>query len=246
MTKEGKKQKIDWHRTWKNNLYVLKIIHQAHPWIIPVAIFSAVLGATSAFLTQTYLLSYALNAMQEGKTLREILITVGIIFAFVVLCEVYWVFQSHFTSVTSPLVGAFVQKQLQHKARTVELACFEDPAFYDTYIKATDEVEGRTWQVLNNLTSVLWVLVNTGATVTLMMTIDPVFILIALLLLCYTLLVGKKRNRLKFEKHQANKVCDRQKEYVRRTFYLSDFSKEMRLTEMWKVMFRQMGESIKA
>ena len=50
---------------------------------------------------------------------------------------------------------------------------------------------------------------------------------------------------LKFEKHQVNKICDRQKEYVRRTFYLSDFSKEMRLTEMWKVMFRQMSASIK-
>lgn len=245
MKQKQAKKKTDWRRTWQNNRYMLGLIHKAHPWIIPVSLFSAVLGASSAFLTRTYLLSYVLNAMQEGKSLKKILITVGCIFGFAVLCEVYWVFQSYFMSLKSPLVVAYIQKRLQHKARTVELACFEDPAFYDTYIKAADEVSNRTWQVLNNLSNVVWVVINTGATITLMMTIDFVFILIALLLLCYTLLIGKKRNRLKFEKHQVNKICDRQKEYVRRTFYLSDFSKEMRLTEMWKVMFRQMSASIK-
>ena len=246
--KEGKrkqKKSIDWRRTWQNNRYMLGLIQKAHPWIIPLSIISTVLGATSSFLTHTYLLSYALNAMQKGEPLKETLIVVGLIFIYALLCEAYWAWHNHFSVLHDPLVAASIQGLLQRKARSVELACFEDPEFYDTYVKATSEVENRTWEVLQNLRDVLWVLINTSATVTLMFTIDPIFILIALLPLIYTLLTGKRRTRIKFQKHQVNKICDRRKDYVRRTFYLSDYSKEMRLGEMWKVMFRQMSESIR-
>ena len=75
MKQKQAKKKTDWRRTWQNNRYMLGLIHKAHPWIIPVSLFSAVLGASSAFLTRTYLLSYVLNAMQEGKSLKKILLT---------------------------------------------------------------------------------------------------------------------------------------------------------------------------
>ena len=42
-----------------------------------------------------------------------------------------------------------------------------------------------------------------------------------------------------------NKEVARQRDYVRRTFYLNDFSKEMRLTEMWKVMYKRMHSSVR-
>ena len=41
-----------------------------------------------------------------------------------------------------------------------------------------------------------------------------------------------------------NQEVGRQRDYVRRTFYLNDFSKEMRLTEMWKVMYKRMHTSV--
>lgn len=97
---------------------------------------------------------------------------------------------------------------------------------------------------MNNILDVIGITINVVAVGTLIITIDPIFLLIAFLPFLCTLLIGKKRNRLKYNYNMRNKEVARQRDYVRRTFYLNDFSKEMRLTEMWKVMYKRMHSSI--
>lgn len=97
---------------------------------------------------------------------------------------------------------------------------------------------------MNNIENFIWVAIKVSMTVALIIAIDPIFLAIAVIPLIFTALIGKKRNRIQHEYKMENKVVARQRDYVRRTFYLSDFSKEMRLTEMWKVMYCRMSTSI--
>lgn len=97
---------------------------------------------------------------------------------------------------------------------------------------------------MNNILSVVWIVINVIAVGTLIVTIDPMSLWLAFLPLFCTFLIGKKRNRIRYDYNMRNKEVGRQKDYVRRTFYLRDFSKEMRLTEMWKVMFKRMHNSV--
>ena len=143
-----------------------------------------------------------------------------------------------------PKVEAYIQNLLQKKAVEVDLACFESSAFYDTYVKATSEATNRAYTVMNNILDVIWITIEVVAVGTLIITIDPIFLILAFLPFLCTLLIGKKRNRLKYDYNMRNKEVARQRDYVRRTFYLNDFSKEMRLTEMWKVMYKRMHSSI--
>ena len=89
--KEQKKKKIDWKRTFKNNGYMLGLIIKACPGVPILALISTVLGSVHSFLLNTYLYQYALNALQEGKELKIILITLGCMFGYSVL---YILFQS--------------------------------------------------------------------------------------------------------------------------------------------------------
>lgn len=239
-----KKKKIDWKRTFKNNGYMLGLIIKACPGVPILALISTVLGAVHSFLLNTYLYQYALNALQEGKELNIILITLGCMFGYSVLYMIFRNISGCYLELKAPKVEAYFQDLLQKKAVEVDLACFESSVFYDTYVKATGEATNRAYTVMNNLLDVIWIVINVVAVGTLIITIDPIFLLLAFLPFLCTLLIGKKRNRVKYDYNMRNKEVARQRNYVRRTFYLSDFSKEMRLTEMWKVMYKRMHSSI--
>lgn len=239
-----KKKRIDWKRTFKNNGYMLGLIIKACPIVPILALISTVLGSAHSFLLNTYLYQYALNALQEGKELKIILITLGCMFGYSILYMLFRSISSCYFELKYPKVEAYIQNLLQKKAVEVDLACFESSAFYDTYVKATSEATNRAYTVMNNILDVIWITIEVVAIGTLIITIDPIFLILAFLPFLCTLLIGKKRNRLKYDYNMRNKEVARQRDYVRRTFYLNDFSKEMRLTEMWKVMYKRMHSSI--
>ncbi len=239
-----KKKRINWKRIIKNNSYMLRIIAKACPGILTFGCIITVLNAVQSFLLNTYLYQYALNALQQGKELKIILVTLGCLFAYIVLYEILrniflWYFDLNF-----PKVQAYIQNLLQKKAAEVDLACFENASFYDTYVKATAEAKNRARKVMNDVWDVIWIIIKVAATGTLIFTIEPIFLVFAFLPFLCTMLVGKKRNRIQYEYNMKNQEAERQRDYVRRTFYLNDFSKEMRLTQMWRVMFTRMHGSI--
>ncbi|MBQ4274237.1 MAG: ABC transporter ATP-binding protein [Clostridia bacterium] len=243
-TEKQEKKKINWRRTFQNNVYMLRLLIKACPGVFILDLITTIVSAVRSFLTGTYLYMYALNALQEGVALDSILVTLGCMITFCVLEMLFQNVSACYFNIKYHVVNGYFQSIMQKKAVEVDLACYENAAFFDTYIKAADEATSRAYSVMNNITGVIWVIVNVGATGALIISIDPVFILIALAPAICTLLIGKKRNRLRYDYDMRNKEVGRQRDYVRRTFYLKDFSKEMRLSEMWKVMYERMHNSV--
>lgn len=244
MKKEEKNKKINWKRTIKNNGYMLGLLIKACPGVLIMALISTVLGAIYSFLQYTYLYQYALNALQEGKELKTILITLGLMLVYSIIHMTFSNVESRYLELKQPKVEAYIQNLLQKKAAEIDLSCFESSAFYDTYVKAVGEATNRAYTVMWNILDIIWVVINAAATGALIFAIDPLFLIFAFLPFFCTLLVGKKRNRVRYDYDMRNKEMGRQRDYVRRTFYLSDFSKEMRLTQMWKVMYKRMNSCI--
>ncbi|MBQ6552748.1 MAG: ABC transporter ATP-binding protein [Clostridia bacterium] len=201
-----------------------------------------ILAGVNSFLLGTYLYKYALDALQEGKPLKTVVITLACMAGYSILVNVFGCLATRYYKLKYPVIDAYVENILAKKAAEVDLKCFENPEFYDMYVKAIDSAS--PYGTMYSVTNIIWAVVNVVAVGTLIFTIDPIFLLLALLPFIYTLLIGKKRNRLYYEYNMKNKEVRRQRDYVRRTFYLQEFSKEMRLTEMWKVMFNRMHSSI--
>ena len=239
-----KKDKIDWKRTFRNNFYMLGMIRKSAPGILWTSTFSAVFSSVTNFLTYTYLLMYALNALQRREKLSDIITTLVFILAFNIANLLITYFLSVYRELNIPKVDAYIQNTIHKKAAEVELSCFENAEFYDVYVKANGEAINRAFNVLNCFLDILWSVINVCSVAVLMITINPLFLPLTFIPLIGTLMIGKRRNRVSYEYSVKRQETERQKDYVRRTFYLSDFSKEMRMTEMYKVMFTRMRESV--
>lgn len=238
------KKKLNLRRTVRNNVFMLKLIAKATPSLIVTRLVQAVIGAVDNFLIDTYLFMYALNALQAGTPIREIIITLVLMLSFSIVSLAAGYVSWYIGRTRQPKLKAYITDMLQKKAARVDLACFENPEFFDTYVKASGESSERAIAVLDNICDVLWSVINIVMTVSVIVVIAPEFLILASLPLIVTLIIGKKRNKRKYDNNMETKEAARRRDYVRRTFYLKDFSKEMRLTQMHTVMYDRMRSSV--
>ena len=244
MKDKEEKQKLPRGRGIANNFYILGMVAKASPATIPFLLGITVFSALTSTLIDIYMFKYVLNALSEGVELKSILLAVCVMFAVsaasVLLNRGYW---QIFYPVAFPKVGQYIQQKLQKKAAEVELSCYERPEFFDKFIKASDEATNRAMQVLDSVSNLLWALTTVVANVALVVTISPIFLPFSVAPAVFTMIFGKKVNRLSYKRDMEIKEETRRRDYVRRTFYLADYSKEMRLTNMKEVMLGRMHEN---
>jgi len=238
-TKE-KKKKLPLKRTLQNNLFALRAIWKASPIYLAVYLGSSLIYGTLDFLSEGYLLRRIVNGIDSGEDISSIVTYVAVLGA---VCAVVYTALNWFWNVISPIqqikVGAYIEKMLFRKSAQVELACYENPSFYDKYVRAMDEAYDRMIKVMRTLDSLIWRAIALAANSILLFVIDPWLILFGL----FPLLLGFFRRLENVAKHDyetAKKPINRRVKYVQRTFYLGEYAKEMRIGGLWGNMLRDL------
>ncbi len=241
--KKEKKKKLSVKRTWQNNLFALREIWRASPVYLTVYLGSSVVYGLLEFFTGSYLLRKIVNAVEAGESLSGIVVYVMI---FAVVSVVSYLALRWFWNVISPKmdekIALHIQKKLFCKASEVELGCYESPEFYNKYVRAVDEAYSRIIQVMNTLDTLIQQVISMTANSLLLFLIDPVLMLFAL----FPLLLGfvkKKEGEINHSWSVARKPIERRGAYVKRSFYLGEYAKEMRIGGMYGLMLRDFRES---
>lgn len=231
---------------FKSNLFLMKEVWAASPGRIPLVILVIVLKSISNFLFDVYLIRFIINGIQTGVSFEKILfflLSVGVYHLVVCFIENY--FNEIFMPISDQKIYKHIQKKVFAKATSVEVACFENPEFYDKYVKAVSEASSRAAQVLNSLGGIIRCIFTICTMSFVVFAIDPLLMVFAVLPFLVNLLFGKKLNNLRYEYNMQLQEESRRRDYVRRVFYLADYAKEMRLTNINKVMFTKFYHAIK-
>lgn len=227
-----------------NHIYVMKLIRKGSRWFPFLLILFSIMRGINVFMMTTYLYQYVLNSLQEGEELLSIFLAVGGMSLFSLFYNIVLQYKNVAIEITSYKIEKQIQKTLQDKAVSVDLGCFENPEFYNCYVKALAEVSQRALRTLDNICDLIVNVITIGSIGTLIFMIDPIFVLLAVLPFAATILLGEKQNSLKYDRDMKNQEISREKDYVQRIYYSSEYAKEMRLTEMHKVMLRKMHETV--
>ena len=243
MKKKKKKtpneKKLSFSRVISNNIYALALIWKASPIYISVYIGSSFIYGLLGFFSEGYLLRRIVNGIEAGEDIKSVF---AYVFAIAVTCIVAYTALQFFWNVISPVqtrkILARVEKLIFKKTSEVELACYEDPEFYEKYVRAMDEAYGRTMEVMYTLDDLVSRAIALFANSILLFVIDPVLVAFALI----PFVMGFFRrfeNKAHYEFEKGRKKIDRQNEYVKRTFYLNEYAKEMRIGGMYRYMLER-------
>ena len=157
--KESSKLKMPIRRIVSNNIFMLRMAHRSAPGLLGCDIIVTLGAALTSFLTSTYMLRYALNGIAEGKNFSSIA-------SFVLVClagqlVLNWI-QSFFYKKVYPVKSCKltndIRKVVYEKAAQVELGCYENPEYYDTFVKAIDECTSRAQAVMGSVGNIIYVI----------------------------------------------------------------------------------------
>ena len=229
----------------KNNLYVLKIIHKASPGRIVMGLVQMLLGTVTNFLFNVYLLRLIVNSIANGTSFGDIF---GYIVGVGILLMLNCLFSGYYSNIYLPVAEGrmckYIKKMVLKKASEVDMACYETPEFYDDYMKAINETESVANNVLSSLFGWLSNILTLLSTSLMIFLIDPIFIIFCLAPVIYSLVMGKTLNRLRYRFDMEMTEKTRERDYIKRVFYLADYAKEMRLTGIANVLFGRFFKTI--
>ena len=235
-----KKKRLSLKKTVSNIVFAFKQVWNVSKTYFFTYYLITLLQAPIDFLGDSFLIRMIVNGYENNVSTKSIVIYIAAIGAATL---VIFIISQYFWDIYSPakhrLIGSLMQKKLFDKASRVELACYESPDFYDKYVKAMEESKERIMTVMETLDILIWYVITLALNSFLIFYIDPVLIAFALV----PLLLGFARhwsNRLGHDFAAERKKADRRFNYVRRTFYLNEYAKEMRVGFMAPRMLREL------
>ena len=231
---------------FKNTAFMLKCSFKTAP-IATILIYLAYISENVYYsvVFNVMFLETALAIIEGNGTFREFVIKIGLIilgklavdlFGYVVFHPVREKYEIKFEG--------YLNKMIFEKAQQVELACYENPEFFDNYNRATWVIEkGAYKRIIEGSAWTVGSIVSIISLAIYLYNIDPILLII---IVCPIIVMyfQFKRNGVEFQKEKEMTPFERQKDYTKRTVLLKDFAKEIKTTDIFKVIKRRFNEAV--
>ena len=240
---EKKPDKLSFRRVLQNNRYMLGMIRRAAPAYIVIDVILDLLWSVIEFFSGSFLLKVVVDHLGEGGDPATLAWFIGGM--FIIHISVFFA-QQAFWQIYAPIsqrkLSMAIRTALYDQMRSVELSCYENPEYYEKYVKAMNEAEGRAFNVLWSLERLFGQVFSLIANALLLWSIDPILMLFALIPFGVGF-IRKKRNKIAFKENEDIQKLAWKANYIQRGFYLQDYAKEMRLTGMSDKLLRDLDET---
>jgi ATP-binding cassette subfamily B protein len=222
---------------------MLGMIRRAAPAYIFIDVILDLLWSVIEFFSGSFLLKVVVDHLGEGGD--PMTLTWFILGMFAIHITVFFA-QQAFWQIYAPIsqrkLSMAIRTALYTQMRAVELSCYEDPAYYEKYVKAMNEAEDRAFNVLWSLERLFGQVFSLIANALLLWSIDPILMLFALIPFGVGF-IRKKRNKIAFKENEDIQKLAWKANYIQRGFYLQDYAKEMRLTGMSDKLLSDLDET---
>lgn len=230
----------------KNNLYMLRIAWEACPFGVICEILHWLVHKVGELFYSVFLLRFIMKAIENGTEFSRVLLMLTSVLAYGVITGAFtsW----HWNWYRRKLALALQEKLLQkmyEKAVECDLACYENPEFYDKYTRANSEILQRGMKIIENCSRMIGITVTAVVSLCIIAVWEPIVIPIVIICAVCSILIDKKRSKMKYDCMVETTPQTRAQEYVKRTVYLQDFAKELRLGKIFFPLLQRFDESVK-
>lgn len=251
MSKVRKNNKNNMVRIWANNIYALKTLFGPTPLYGCSIIVEAIRHNLINFLEQTICVYIILNAIESNKPYTTVIIVIVLflLLDFGAAC-ISNLYEQKIKLKYLPIAQQTLKNKLYEKAKDVDLASYDNPAYYNDYCLVVSEAEKaveRAEQLVRMFFGSATVLICYGV---FFCTQDITSVLFVIASFVLRTLFSNMSNRLRYEIRMKEVPLERKRDYIRRLFYLRDYAKEIRLnkkvTESFHNQFDEVQEELYA
>ena len=237
--KKKKENKLSFKMVIKDCAYAIKMVVGTAPIAFILRFLLEIINTVSSFIVGTYVVRYIINSFETGLDFKTVALSATVMIA--VPLGLQLIINPLITMVEDIAflkVDKKVLTKLYDKCTDVELACFENPEFYDKYVKATNEITWRMWNLTWTITNLFGAILSMLLYGSLLFTMDFVFIIFAILPLFGTFI--KRKANVLWHKHTTeDREHHRRAQYAQRVFYSGEYAKELRLSNAREFLLKR-------
>lgn len=242
---EDKQKHQSLKQTVRDICFTMKLMWKASPMAILFHLAIIVIYSLFGAAYDVLMLKYVVDSLEQSRPFENVITVVIIFVALSIILNVADAFRWRvFQSLNVTRYSAVLQKMLYRKSMEIDTAAFETPAFYDKYVKANDLAISKITSIMFDLYVLLGSLIEFVFTSFVIFGIAPTLSLFVVVPVLGNLFIGRILNRKQVQMNLDEAESARKRNYVKRAFYLADYAKELRLGQMYKVLFSQMRDSI--
>ncbi len=215
---------------WRNNWFLIKLMFSASPSFMIFTLMDSIRNQISIFFEHTYGIGYVLEAAEFHYPFRQVAQFILILAGCITLGMVFTVVAGDYIQEKErPKVREKIKMLLYEKTKELDLACYDNPEYYNEMVLAISEVDtqiDRCEAFLRNTASGITVFVSTGIYFLIRDRFSIVFAASSFVMaFAFNQLYNKRSFQIRMERNPH----ERKREYVKRVFYLGDYAKEIRL-----------------
>jgi ATP-binding cassette subfamily B protein len=223
-----------------NNLLILSYYVKYVPvyffaYIIFTIFVSAVWTVTGPITTK-----FVFDSLISGKSFQEIITFLGIVSLLMIVRHVYaCVVVEYMTPLAKVTLQEKVRKELFEKAAKMDLEYYETPSFYTDFVWAANQADTKMEQVYDTTLQFIARLSELLFMGGVMLALDPTLFIFAAVSVGIRIFFSRKIIKKRFEMEKAAKPIERERDYSGRIFYLSEYAKEIRLSNIHESIFEK-------
>ena len=219
-----------------NNIYALKQIWKFNPSFVIIEILSCISGIIEPII-EVYFLQKLIEMVVEKRTINEI---VSFVIFFTIVKGILMLYFSYLNEYYFPQKTEIIKNKLtaeyMQKLRMLDLECFDNSEYYDKYTRSAGEAAERPILVFTTLIQFFVCFLEIGTLITLMITMDPVAIVIAVANVLLAVIWQSKKGSITYEMNMEKTLSERLKKYFFNLFWGNEYAKEIRTSNIHKLI----------
>lgn len=226
-----------------NTVYSIKPIWEIDSWYV---IFNIIYTFENIprRLINILITKYIVDAAAGGTEFRIILLyginflAIELLLIVVKFCFLHIYKQPHEESIRLEL-----KRRMMLKAKSFDLACYDDSDFFNSYIKAFSALDNVAFTALNTMINMLAAVISVFTIISYIFLVDPIIIAVALLGSAVSIMSNSFMSKVVYEEKEKQVLPSRKCNYTQGKFFDRNSAKDIRVEQVSEILVRIFMES---
>lgn len=232
------------HSIVSNMFFILKLMFKISPGLVIGEIVVELLTTLPNKLISVIGIKYIIDEIAQPDGIKHIFIALAAMVTIIIIENVVnALFFELFAHREREKLYLGIHSKLYEKAISLDLASYDDSSFYSDFILAIETSSENIRYILNVVRGYVAEIISFISIGAIMVTIDPVCLIIILVFVLSFLPVGRHTGNLQMKRREIMNDKYRKANYFSRLFYLPEFAGEIRMHSITGLFFKRYRES---
>lgn len=243
----NKKNEQKEHSMLSNVIFFVSLMFKHSPGLVIGEMLWGPLTKLPTRIISVLGVKYIIDIVQQDNPGEKIVRAIIIIALILILSKTAsWLYREFYWNVEKEKTYKALNRTLYEKAKQIDLSSYDDPSFYNNFILTIESSSDNIQNVLGLVGDYVSELISLLTIGTILLTIDPVCLLIILAVIVIFTPISKRIGTLQMRRRIDNNRLHRRADYFARVFYLRDYAKEVRTNEVKPLLIKRYNEAAQA